>query len=314
VNLDAILRILPLALIVALVCMLQTSAVLRAYPSHRDGPRHMARDFGGIGAGCVLAGLFGGFAVNASPPSTAVVVSAGGRSKAVSVTAAILAVALLAGGGWLLAYVPQAALGAILIAVALRIMRVREMADIARRGGSEIWLVTASTLLVVGLPIETGMLASVVLSLLHSFYTVARPLCLELARAPGTTVWWPPQGEAGEHEPGLLVFAPAAPLNFTNAAFIRGRLTLAIDQASTPVRMVVLEASGVTDIDYTGATMMRHLVEALRDKGIQVALARLSAERAYEQAVRTGLLEAFGPKRVFRTVEDAVRSFKASSG
>ena len=216
---------LPLALIVALVCMMQTSAVLRAYPSHPDGPRHMARDFGGIGAGCILASLIGGFAVNASPPSTAVVVSAGGGSKAVSVTAAILAVALLAGGGGLLAYVPHAALGAILIAVALRIMRVKQMLDIARRGGSEIWLVAASTLLVVGLPIQTGMLASIVLSLLHSFYTVARPLCLELARAPGTTVWWPPQGEAGDHEPGLLVFAPAAPLNFTNAAFIHGRLT-----------------------------------------------------------------------------------------
>jgi MFS superfamily sulfate permease-like transporter len=252
--------------------------------------------------------------VNASPPSTAVVVSAGGGSKAVSVTAAILAVTLLAGGGGLLAYVPQAALGAILIAVALRIMRVKQVLDIARRGGSEIWLVAASTLLVIGLPIQTGMLASIVLSLLHSFYSVARPLCLELARAPGTTIWWPPQGEAGDHEPGLLVFAPAAPLNFTNAAFIHGRLTLAIEQARTPVRMVVLEASGVTDIDYTGATMVRQLVETLRNKGIQVALARLSAERAYEQAVQTGLLEAFGPKRVFRSVEDAVRSFKASSG
>ena len=313
-NFGEMLRILPLALIVALVCMMQTSTVLRAYPSHPDGPRHMARDFGGIGAGCILASLIGGFAVNASPPSTAVVVSAGGGSKAVSVIAATLAVALLFGGGGLLAYVPHAALGAILIAVALRIMRVREMADIARRGGSEIWLVAASTALVVGLPIQTGMLASIVLSLLHSFYTVARPLCLELARAPGTTVWWPPQGEAGEHEPGLIVFAPAAPLNFTNAAFIHGRLTLAIDQAHTPVRMVVIEASGVTDIDYTGATMVRKLVETLRDKGIQVALARLSAERAYEQAVRTGMLEAFGPKRVFRSVEDAVRSFKASSG
>jgi MFS superfamily sulfate permease-like transporter len=313
-SLGEILRILPLALIVALVCMMQTSTVLRAYPSHPDGPRHMARDFGGIGAGCVLASLIGGFAVNASPPSTAVVVSAGGGSKAVSVIAAALAVGLLVGGGGLLAYVPHAALGAILIAVALRITRVREMVDIARRGGSEIWLVAASTALVVGLPIQTGMLASIVLSLLHSFYSVARPLCLELLRAPGTTVWWPPQNEAGEHEPGLLVFAPAAPLNFTNAAFIHGRLTLAIDQAHTPVRMVVIEASGVTDIDYTGATMVRRLVETLRDKGIQVALARLSAERAYEQAVRTGLLEAFGSKRVFRSVEDAVRSFKASSG
>nr|WP_294529713.1 SulP family inorganic anion transporter [uncultured Rhodopila sp.] len=314
VPLDEMLRMAPLALIVALVCMMQTAAVLRAYPSNPDGPRHVARDFGGIGAGCLLAGLTGGFAVNASPPRTAVVVSAGGRSRAVSLVAVALAAALLFGGSALLAAVPHAALGGILIAVALRIFRLREMVAIARRGGSEIWLVAASTVLVVGLPIETGMLASIVLSLLNSFYTVARPLCEELARAPGTTVWWPPQNEAGEHEPGLLVFAPAAPLNFTNAAFIRGRLTQAVEQARTPVRMVVIEASGITGIDYTGASMLRQLVEALRAKGIQVALARLSAERANEQAARTGVLEAFGPKRVFRSVEEAVQSFKASSG
>lgn len=309
-----ILQLSPLALIVALVCMVQTAAVLRAYPSHPEGPRHVARDFGGIGAGCILAGLIGGFAVNASPPRTAVVVSAGGGSQAVSLVAVLLAAGLLFGGGTMLAAVPHAALGGVLIAVALRIFRLNEIVDIGRRGGSEIWLVAASALLVVGLPIETGMLASIVLSLLHSFYTVARPLCLELTRAPGTTVWWPSDEQPGEHEPGILVFAPAAPVNFTNASFIRGRLLGAVEQSRTGVRLVVIEASGVTDIDYTGADVLRQAVGTLRARGIQVALARLSAERACQHAARTGLLEAFGTEQVFRSAEDAVQSFKASGG
>jgi sulfate permease, SulP family len=156
------------------------------------------------------------------------------------------------------------------------------------------------------------MLASIVLSLLHSVYTVARPLCQELARAPGTTVWWPPQGEVGEHEPSVLVFAAAAPLNFTNAAYIRNALVAAIDRAATPVRLVVLEASGVTDIDYTGAAMLQRLVISLRAKGIEVALARLSAERAREHAALTGVLDTIGANQEFRSVEDAVRKFKAS--
>jgi MFS superfamily sulfate permease-like transporter len=307
---EDVLHILPLALIVALVCMMQTAAVLRAYPSHPGGPQHVARDFGGIGAGCVLAGLIGGFAVNASPPRTAVVVSAGGGSQAVSLVAVVIAVALLFGGGWLLAFVPHAALAGVLIAVALRIFRLKEIIGIARRGGSEIWLVAASTALVVGLPIETGMLASIVLSLLHSFYAVARPLCVELARAPGTTVWWPPHHETGEHEPGVLVFAPAAPLNFTNSAFIRGRLLEAVEHAHAPVRLVVIEASGVTDIDYTGATVMIGMVESLRNRGIEVALARLSSERAQDHADRTGLLSSFGDGQVFHSAEEAVRAFK----
>lgn len=305
-----VVRLAPLALIVALVCMMQTAAVLRTYPSQPGGPRHVARDFGGIGAGCILAGLFGGFPVNASPPRTALVVSAGGGSKVVSVVAVMLTVALLAGAGWLFAFVPHPALGGILIAVALRIFRLNEIVGIARRGGSEIWLVVASALLVIGLPIETGMLASIVLSLLHSFYAVARPLCVELARAPGTTVWWPAQAEAGETEPGVLVFAPAAPLNFTNAAFIRARLMGAVERAAVPVRLVVIEASGVTGIDYTGAAMLRDLVAVLRERGVGVALARLSAERAQEEAERSGVVAAVGAGQVFQTVEEAVRRWR----
>jgi len=60
-------RLLPLALIVALVCMMQTATVLRAFPSHEEGPRHVPRDFGGVGAGNILAGMFDGLDHARSP-------------------------------------------------------------------------------------------------------------------------------------------------------------------------------------------------------------------------------------------------------
>ena len=300
----------PLALIVAVVCMMQTAAVLRAYPSQAEGPLHVARDFGGIGAGNILAGLVGAFPVNASPPRTAVVAEAGGGSQWASLVAVALALALLFGGGGLLAFLPQAALGGILIGVAMRVFRLNEMIRIARRGGSEILLVVASAALVVVLPIQTGMILSVVLSLLHGFYIVARPHCSELLRQRGTTVWWPHDVAESEQEPGVLVFAPAAPLNFTNASFIRAQLKAAIEQAATPVKLVVIEASGMIDIDYTGAGMAIRYIAFLRERGIDVALARLSANRAAAQAERTGLLDTFGRDHVFHSVEEAIRTIK----
>ena len=202
-KLGNVLQISPLALIVALVCMMQTAAVsgpTRRIPRARGIWRATSAASGRV---VYLAGLIGGFAVNASPPRTAVVVSAGGGSQAVSLVAVILATALLFGGGGLLAFVPQAALGGILIAVALRIFRLNEIVNIARHGGSEIWLVAASILLVVGLPIETGMLASIVLSLLHSFYTVVRPLCWSLPVRPA-----PPSG--GRPKARLGITSPAS--------------------------------------------------------------------------------------------------------
>ena len=159
------------------------------------------------------------------------------------------------------------------------------------------------------------MLAAIVLSLVHSFTIIARPRCVELLRVPGTTIWWPQtEAEASQREPGVLVFAVGAPLNFTNASYVAGQLAQAIAAAPTPPRLVVLEAGGMIDIDYTGAQIVQQTMARLREAGMAVALARLSAERAQAQARRLGLIDAFGPGMVFRSVEEAVTALRPKPG
>jgi MFS superfamily sulfate permease-like transporter len=305
---DQLSRMVQLALVVAMVCIMQTAAVASTFPSDQGKPDNVSRNFAGVGAGSILAGLIGSFAVDASPPSTAIVRESGGRSQIASLTAVVLMIALAAMAAGLMAYVPHAALSGILVYIAMRIFRVDEMTRIYRCSGSEILLVAASAGLVIALPIETGMLLAIVLSFVHSLYIVARPYCVQLARVPGSTVWWPPgAGAQGEHEPGVLVFAPAAPLNFTNAEHICGEIRSAIAAQRSPVKLLVVEANAIIDIDYTGSQILLRAVAELAAKDIVVALARLSDERAQVQAHRTGLIEAIGPDRVFMSVEEAVR-------
>jgi sulfate permease, SulP family len=183
------------------------------------------------------------------------------------------------------------------------------MIRIYRTGGREILLVAASCALVVVLPIESGILLAIVLSFVHSLYIVARPYCAELARVPGTTVWWPPSAkEHGEREDGVLVFAPAAPLNFTNAQNIIDRIKAAIAHSRVPVKLLVIEASGIIDIDYTGSKLLQNAVADLKKRGITVAVARLSHEQAQREAGRSGLIGRVGKNRIFLSVEDAVRA------
>ncbi len=310
-------QLVPLALVVAMVCIMQTAAVASAFPSDPNEPDDTSRDFLGVGAGSILAGMVGAFAVDSSPPSTAIVRDSGGRSQIASLTAVALmiALALLASGA--MAYVPRAALAGILVYIAIKIFRVGEMYNIWRRGGREILLVAASAALVVVLPIESGMLLAIVLSFVHSLYIVARPYCAELARVPGTTVWWPPSAqEQGEHQDGVMVFAPAAPLNFTNVQDIVGRIRRAIATRRPPVKLLVIEASGIIDIDYTGSQLLRRAIVELKKRGITVAIARLSHEQAQREAGRTGLVQSVGRDHVFMSVEEAVRKLgpKASVG
>ena len=307
-GLEELGSLVPLALVIAMVCIMQTAAVAGTYPSDDEKPDDVSRDFAGVGAGSLLAGLIGAFPVDSSPPSTAIVRESGGRSQIASLTVVALMIALMVLASGLTAYVAQAALAGILIYIALRIFRLGEMIRIYRRGGLEILLVAASAGLVIAMPIETGMLLAIVLSFMHSLYIVARPYCVELARVPGSTVWWPPSlVEHGEFEPGVLVFAPAAPLNFSNAQRIRGNIEAAVAAKRPSVKLLVIEASGIIDIDYTGSKVLQQGFADLKAKGIVVAIARLSDQRARDQASRSGLTEAIGADHVFLSVEDAVR-------
>jgi len=308
------IELLPLSLVVALICVMQTAAVVRSFPSDAGRQDNVAQDFTAIGAGSILAGLFGAFAVNASPPRTAVVHESGGRSQLSAVLAVAIAAGIVLIAARAFAFVPVAALAGVLIFIGLRIFRIATMRQISRYGGWEIWLVAASAALIILLPIQTGVTISIMLSLLHGIYIVARPDCAVLARVPRTTVWWAlPRGEAGEHEPGVLVFAPGAPIQFTNATYVRGKLMDAIAAMREPCRLVVIEGNGVIDIDFSGSRVLQQTIADLRQRNIDVAVARLASERAQNAAVQTGLYTVLGGDHLFRSVEDAIQVLAALS-
>ena len=64
---DELNRMVQLALVVAMVCIMQTAAVAGTFPSDEGTPQNVSRDFAGVGAGCILAGLIGAFAVDFEP-------------------------------------------------------------------------------------------------------------------------------------------------------------------------------------------------------------------------------------------------------
>jgi sulfate permease, SulP family len=129
-----------------------------------------------------------------------------------------------------------------------------------------------------------------------------------LSRIPGTTVWWNlPAGESGEREPGALVFAPGVPIYFFNAADIRRKLMDTIAASTDPCCLVVIEANGTIDIDFTGSRVLQQTILELRRRKIDVAIARLESERAQHAAARTELIATLGADHVFRSVDDAIR-------
>ncbi len=303
------LRVLPLALVVAVVVMLQTAATTRAFPSEPGQAPAVDRDFLGVGASNILAGLFGAFPVDASPPRTAIVAETGGRSQLAGLLAAAIVLGLVTFGTGLLAHIPQAALAGVLLFIALRIFRVPRMIEVYRRTGAEFALILATLAAIVVLPIETGIGIGIVLSLTHGMWTMTRAQPVEFERVPGTSIWWAPTPQSkGETEPSVLVIAFQAPLSFLNAySFEHGVLELIARRAKRP-NLVVLEASSIIAIDFTAAELVAGIIRHCRSAGVVLAVARLESVRAQAAFREFGLLDLLGADRLFLSVEDAVRA------
>ena len=305
-TVQALLKLAGLALIVALVVMVQTAATTRAFHPPDEDP-DVNRDYVGVGAASIMAGLFGAFPVDASPPRTAAVAASGGRTQWTGLFAAGAVVLLLAFGTTLLARTPEAALAGILLYVAQRIFHTGEFLTLARRTLAEFGLAVATMLLIVLLPIQTGVAIGVFLSLMHGVYTTTRARPILFEQAPNSTVWWPAsQAQPGDERAGVVVMGFQAPLSFLNAYDFRQEVTQTVQARTGAIHLFVLEASGIVEIDFTAAGILSDVIDRARAAGVQFAVARLESVRAQQAFDRFGLTEKVGKDHIFHSVAEAV--------
>jgi sulfate permease, SulP family len=308
------LRLTSLSLLIAIVVMVQTAATTQSFPSDPGQPADVDRDFLGVGAGSILAGLFGAFPVNASPPRTGIVHETGGRSQLSGLFAGSLVLALLAFGATLLQHVPDAALGGVLLFVALRIIRFGQIALIFRQSLGEFLLIVATAATIIVLPIEQGVAIGISLSLLHGIWSTTRAQLAVYERVPDTTIWWPSSPNLkGVRNPNVIVAGLQAPLSFLNASHFRADALRLLKTSPTKPRLLVIEASGIPEIDFTAAQALLDLVGICHADGVEVAVARLESSRAQSAFARFGISDALGPDRIFHSVDQAIRSLDEAS-
>ncbi|HEU5002119.1 MAG TPA: SulP family inorganic anion transporter [Actinomycetota bacterium] len=291
---------------VAFVCVVQTAATARSLGSDQKATHTLNRDLIGLGAGSLLAGCVGAFPVDSSPPRSAVVEASGGRSQVASLVAAAGALAVIAFATGLLADLPQATLGAILLYVATRLLHVQDLRAIHRFGRAEFGLTVVTIAAVAFFGIETGVLVALVLSIAERTRLATRPQEVLMGREPGTDHWIPVDAShPTEHVPGVLVYLLMAPLWFANAQYLIEHLRDLINTAPEPVRVLIFDAAGVPDVDFTGAQALEGLLKELQAKGIAVGVAR-PGEVVRRNLRHSDLLATIGREHVYDDVQSAV--------
>lgn len=307
-------HLLAPAVTVAFICVAQTAVTARRAKAGGPAAGDFNRDLAAVGTGSLAAGLSGSFAVNSSPPRTEIVIASGGRSQLTGVAAAAVVLGVVQLPAGLLKDLPQATLGAILVYIAARLFRVGELRSILRFDRLEFALAVITLLAVAFIGIEQGVVLAALLSLADRTRRSARPLDVILGREAGTDHWIPPDiGRPTEQVPGVIVYLPYGSLWYGNADYMRWRIRELVDCAAQPVRALVLDANGMSDIDYTAARALGELVAELSRRRVATGIAR-SSHLVHHDLKHSGLLREIGREHLFATVEEAVNALTGEPG
>ena len=310
VSLDGMLSLVPAALGVAFVGYTDNILTARAFANRRDERIDAKRELLALGAANLASGLMHGFPVSSSGSRTAIGHAVGGRTQLTSlVTVATTVLAILTLRPLLAAF-PTAALGAVVVYAAVRLIDIAEFRRLYRFRRTEFFIALVTTGAVVLVGVLPGILVAIGLSVLDLLRRVARPHDAIEGFVPDL---------AGMHDvddypsatviPGLMVYRYDSPLFFANAEDFRRRALDAVAGAEEPVRWFVLNVEAIVNVDIDAVDVLEDLRNRLSGQGIVLALARVKQDlRAVLE--RTDLLQRIGEDHLFPTLPTAVEAFR----
>jgi len=262
-----------------------------------------------LGTANAASAALRGFPVSSSGSRTVIADSLGGRTQLYSLVAlAAVALTLVAGRG-VLATFPVAALGALVIWAATRLVDVAEFRRLARFRRSELLLAVATVAGVLVFDILYGILIAVGLSLLDLLHRVARPHDGILGYVPGLAGMHDVDDYPGSRQvPGLVVYRYDSALFFANAEDFKRRALAAVTAADPPAAWLLINAEANVQVDLTALDALDELRTELAQRGVVTALARVKSEVA-DDLRRAGVLDRIGTDRVYATLPTAVEAY-----
>ena len=227
-----------------------------------------------LGLANLVAGLFRTFAVGGSQSRTLLNSATGGRTQMVSLIAAALLVLFVVFLGDWIATLPNVAIAAILIFTAISLIDLRELRRLKRLHQQSALIALITSIGVIALGVLPGILVGVVLSLLKVISQISRPQDALLGRVPGSGRMHDVGDDAiAQTIPGLVVYRFYGPLVFANVRYFIERLEHFIAREAHPVRVVIVDARSIPDLDVTAAEQLKEFIARLSEQNISFVIA-----------------------------------------
>ncbi len=304
---DQIRQLLLFGGTISIIGFMESYSVARAIQTrHRNYEVNANQELIALGLANIGASFSQAYPVAGGFGRSAVNDRAGARTPVASIISALLLMLILLFFTPLFYFLPNAILAAIIIVAVAGLVDWREALFLWKANKTDfiLFMITFAGTLLLG--IERGIAIGVVLSLVMVILRVTRPHVAELGKVPGTIHY-----RNVERFPDLiqqedtLIVRFDAQLFFANAQYFKERLFQLAEKKGDALRLIIINAESMNQIDSTGIHTIKEVVDAFRERGVDVVFAGVKGP-VRDALVRGGVVSKMGDEKFYMCVEDAV--------
>jgi high affinity sulfate transporter 1 len=300
----------PAATGIALMSFTSTIAAGRGFVRSDEATPQANRELLAIGGANIAGAFLSAMPASGGSTQTAINAGAGAHTQVSQCVTSIIAMLIALLLAPRISLMPESTLATIILVYSIAMIRVKEFRNIYRVRKTEfIWAVVA-VVGVVWLGTLQGIIVAIIVSLISLAYQMADPPVYQLVRKPGSNIYRPktPENPDDESFPGLLLLHPEGRLFFANAERISQKMRPMIFSAMQP-KVVVLDLSGIFDMEYTALRMLVTADQHLMEKGITLWLVGLNPQ-VQRMVANSHLGTLLGDERMFPNLESAVERYQ----
>lgn len=305
-SLDSLKALFPIALTVVFVGVMESVSVAEWIAAKEKYKIDSNREFIGLGLANLTASLISAFPVTGGFSRTAVNYQAGARSGLASIFSAALILVTLILLTPVFYYLPHTVLAAVVMVAVTGLIDIRgakKLFSIKKTDGWTLYLTFFCTLV---LGSELGILSGICFSLLVFIWRSSHPHAAELGYLEKEEVFrnllrFP---EAKTYR-GVVIIRIDAPLFFANMGFLETLLRKRLAERPD-VQWVILDFSGVNDMDAVAIRTLEELMETYGERQIHFLFAGMKGP-VRDMVDRAGWKQRIGERTQYLSVTHALQ-------
>lgn len=306
IRLSAVRHLVPTALTILFVGYIESIAVAELVAARKKYTIDPDQELKGLGLANIVGSFFSCYPVTGGFSRTAVNYQAGARTALASFVTAVIVLLTLLFLTPLFSFLPNAVLAAIIIVAVLGLIDVEDARYLFRVKRANGWALVLTFLTTLAIGVEQGILIGVAFSLLLFIWRSSRPHVAELGFLGEEGVFHDITRFPEEKTyPQVLILRIDASLYFANMKFLEDTIRRSIEDRPD-LRWVVLDFSGVNDMDAVAVRTLEEMMDTYGERGITFTYAAMKGP-VRDLVARAGWTEKYEKNLIHASVQHVLR-------